>query len=119
MNPDPNDLKKKGKVHRSLISVLTLEFYEWKTWISQKLFEAIDEVFGDRDNINPPLLINFGTDSTAFGKTGDFTPDSRSQTEGENQVDSTVKDLKNHGKGKKKPKYSLSLEHQNITGMFT
>jgi len=27
LNPDPDDLKKKGKVHRSLTSVLTLEFY--------------------------------------------------------------------------------------------
>jgi len=76
-------------------------------------------VFGDRDNIDPPLLINSGTDFTAFGETGDFTPDSRSQTEGENQVDSTVKDLKNRAKGKKKRKHSLSPERQNIMGMFT
>ena len=73
---------------------------------------------GDRDKIDPALLINSVTDFTAFGET-DFTPDSRSQTEGENQVDPTVKDLKNCGKGKKKQKHSPSPERQNITGMFT
>jgi hypothetical protein len=76
---------------------------------------AIDEVVGTRDNIDPPLLINSGTDFSVFAETSE----SQSQTEGETQVDPTVKDLKNRGKGKKKRKRSPSPDPPPIVELFT
>ena len=61
----------------------------------------------DSDNIDPPLLINSGTDFTSF-ETSVTLKESQSQTEGENQA---VKesDLKTRGKGKKKRKRLKNL----------
>jgi hypothetical protein len=51
--------------------------------ISQAVFEAMHVVMWDKDNINPPRLINATTDFSAFDPDSEYQSQSQSQTQGE------------------------------------
>ena len=55
--------------------------------ISQTVFEAMHVVMWDKDNINPPRLINASTDFSAFDPDSEYQSQSQSQTQGETPGD--------------------------------
>ena len=55
-----------------------------KTWISKKLFDAIDAVMGNRDNINPAFLLHELSEFNSTPQESDSV--SQSQAEGDPQT---------------------------------
>ena len=94
--------------------------------LSRALFDAIEAVIGDRDNINPALLINSATDFSSFDfgfiDASDSMSASQSQTETEGAKAESGRKSCSPGKSRKgrgkKRKHSPSPEPK-LVELFT
>ena len=85
------------------------------------MFDAIDEVMGYKDNVNPPLLIHSETDFSSLEYTT-HKSDSESQSQNEDDhmtPDPLIKDSKNSRKSRhKKRQRSPSLERKEVLDLI-